>query len=882
MPSGEDRREDRPDLASDAKPIGWIAVIGSVITSVVALVPTIIAEEPAWWLIGLSVVVFVIGAIGLAVLKSIELRQRSRATTYAYRTTAAVWNSDRTDVVGYALPVTSRHLLILRSVFEEARSDENDRFVTVRWDDADAERDVAARNSRGSGPLTVLDLMPGERLPRGVRRLSVVRGHDPNKSVVADAWHPGGQRWIHGVTFKSTTSFRVEHTDRGSDVGTGLRGAPLLNEKLKLAGVVDGNDGLGPSYQMVTRDQIRQLVGDQQWWRDTGWTRPAAIAGAVVLVAALVVALPLVISGPGPCTDPTTLNVLVSTEKDGLIDELAASYEADHPDRCVDIRVAGVSSGDAAEALADNWSDAPADQLHATCPQTADESCEPRRAPVPDLWLPTSSVWPELLDDGLLGEGDPGMLAKNWKPESTSVASSILTILVPEDRLGDSLPASPTWQDLVTRASDGTHNLSMAIDDPIRSTSGMGTSVVLNQALEDMYGAGSDQAVTTLRKAIASVPKYLAGEEITQLTKRLYDDPSLMAQVDALVAQEQTAYLYNCGDPLGETSLKCTNPLKDPKRRLVAVTPDDTTYAFDHPAVEMRSLGNDSAKKHAADDFVDYLTDDDAQQRFREWGFRPASEPEKATDELEKVVGAVGTSKTIADQWPPSSDINRWREEWSNVRLPVRVLLSIDVSGSMVREGGQERRVDLPGFEDACPGGQQTNRPTYLQVAQNAALRAIDQLDDGRDSVGIDSFPPAPDPKDKSPTIRLLNTKVRGEAKSAICSLRADGNTPLYAALGDARDSVEASTSREKDQAAIVLLSDGGQFPAQRGGLSDLLADIGGEGAVPVTAVGIGSDAPVNELTRITQDTGGSLEVLKDPQDIATLDGVLVDIFKGL
>jgi len=78
----------------------------------------------------------------------------------------------------------------------------------------------------------------------------------------------------------------------------------------------------------------------------------------------------------------------------------------------------------------------------------------------------------------------------------------------------------------------------------------------------------------------------------------------------------------------------------------------------------------------------------------------------------------------------------------------------------------------------------------------------------------------------------------------------------------------------------IVLLSDGGQNPPQS--LDALMDEIGGEGAIPVIAVGIGDQAPIDVLGRLTGETGGALRNLSEPADVANLDRVLVDVFQGL
>ncbi|MGH3349613.1 MAG: substrate-binding and vWA domain-containing protein [Nocardioides sp.] len=566
----------------------------------------------------------------------------------------------------------------------------------------------------------------------------------------------------------------------------------------------------------------------------------------------------------------TALSVVVSTEKDGLIEEMAADFNDEYRGEdggCAEVEVFGVNSGEAAEAIADGWVAPPDDRLE--CKVDDPEDCEVVGARKPDLWLPTESVWPKLLAAGELGEDGAGELAEN-DGEWTSVASSVLTILMPEARR-EKLSGSPDWDELLTKAAGG--ELSIAIDDPIGSTSGMATSVALNEAL--VADHNEEDAVGLLRDAIASVPDELAGEDITRLMNRVYQNPDLLAQMDAVVAQEQTAYLYNCQDPLGSDDFSCRDPVTDEDRRMVAVSPDDTIYAFDHPAVPMASLDSDDAKRAASEAFVEHLRTRKAQQEFRAWGFRAAGEPEKVTDELQDVVDADDVESVTP--WPEPKTVNQWRHQWQNVRLPVRVLLSVDTSGSMEQINGQDRRVRLDGFTDACTD-EKTDNPTYLQVAKSAALNAIGELKDGRDSVGLDWFPLAG--KDTSTEIKPLSGATRAQLKREICELTAFGETPLYDAIRDGSASVDASETEVSDRTVIVLLSDGGQNPPQS--LDALMEEIGGEGAVPVIAVGIGDQAPIDVLGRLTEETGGALRNLSEPADVANLDRVLVDVFQGL
>ncbi|MGH3087962.1 MAG: substrate-binding and vWA domain-containing protein [Rubrobacteraceae bacterium] len=870
---------DQPRNLLDVKPWARTSVIGAAAIGVLGFVQSALLGQA-----GIVTVVAGASCVVLAVILNAwvawdEARKRAIPAASAALTMTAYLKDEAGSVVGYAFPVTKRHLMtseavVLAASGESTLSDEL--FLKVIWmPPGEESREVVVTPLPGG--YVLLTLMPELKLPRQVKRASLVRRHVEKALVVAEAWHGDDIRELGGRAHAVGGHNRVVNLDdEKSATGDELIGAPLLQDgNQRVVGVLDGMDDKGrPRYLPLTQDKARELVGGASWWRSTGWVVPVAVTAAVALLAAI---QPVVsfgdIGGLGPAeckSEATTLNVVVSTEKDGLIRQMAADFEDDFRGEdgvCADVEVFGVNSGEATEAIAKGWVAPPDERLK--CPADDPENCEVVKARKPDLWLPTESVWPKLLAAGELGDGGPDQLAEH-EGEWTSVASSILTILMPEAKR-EKLSASPDWDELVTKAAR--EQLAIAIDDPIGSTSGMATSVALNEALVAEHG--EDPAVGLLRDAIASVPEALAGEDITRLMDRVYQDTDLLEQMDAVVAQEQTAYIYNCKDPLGSDDFSCDSTVEDKGRRMVAVAPNDTIYGFDHPAVPMASLDSDDAKREVSEAFVEYLTTDEAQKMFREWGFREAGKPGQATKELEDVVSAVDVDKVT--DWPEPRNVNKWRQQWKNVRLPVRVLLSVDTSGSMEQIDGQDRRVALEGFTDVCTG-KVTDNPTYLQVAKSAALNAIGELEDERDSVALDPFPPAG--TDTTTKIMPLSGPTRSQLKGKVCGLEAFGETPLYDALRDANASIEAAETETSDRTVIVLLSDGGQNPPQD--FDALMEEVGGEGAVPVIAVGIGDQAPIDELSRLTEGTGGALRNLSAPGDVANLDHVLVDVFQGL
>ncbi|MBO0610305.1 VWA domain-containing protein [Myceligenerans salitolerans] len=878
-----------------------VAVLGAV----VGVVQQALLEGVQPWVIPVVVVLALVSAGTTAVALRIRSRAEHTALTRpdlsaARHATATIW-SESGRIAGYGFLVADRCVLTLPEVVNAAldrapeETSEPDGWLRCTWEaDPDCRLEARVRAwhpgafdlpdtvapTRAGFAVLVLDddeTLPGHVLP------VALKSPEESVRVEVEAWGEDAPLQASGAAHRRTSDLWT--VVRGTGAGAPeLGGAPVLRTyDMNVVGMVNGRvdaDGSGGavSFVPVKRPAIQDAVdalaavgagavataasaGPGPRRLLTAWWAPAAVAVLAAVLVVAVVRWPGAVGSPPACAgEEVPLNVVVGTEKDGLVRELAADFAERYryqETRCADIDVSGVSSGVAADALEDAWISPPENQL---APGTT--------APRPDVWMPTSSVWPRQL------AATPGgiQLAGDWQADMTTVASSVLAVLMTEEKRDTLLGGGTvTWAELVERAADG--QLTLALDDPVRSTSGMATSVALNQALADM---GEDATVYRLRNAIASVPDELAGQEITKLMSALHDDPAALAQMDAVVAQEQTAVLFDCGSPLGVPPLDCDDVPANPAERLVAVQPADGTYAFDHPVVPLAPTDDDAARRAVAEAFATYLaTDSHAQAEFRAWGFRPPGDPVTTTDELERIVDAAPAAGI--DEWPDAATIRRYQEQWQSVRLPVRVHLTIDNSNSMTKAGS---RAEVPGFQDPCTGAP-TNHPDYLQLAKKATLDALERLDDGRDSVSVDAFPR---PRGWTPTtMRTLDEDLRRDLRAAVCALDGNGgSTPLYDTIADAQRLMgeEASKPGPPSSTAVVVLSDGAQFPA--GDLGALLDGIDGETAEPVISVAIGAEAPVDELVRIGDATGGAVRDLRSPEGVGDLDTVLVDVFSGL
>jgi Ca-activated chloride channel family protein len=494
--------------------------------------------------------------------------------------------------------------------------------------------------------------------------------------------------------------------------------------------------------------------------------------------------------------------VSVSTEKDELLGELATAYnEADRTfgdDACATVTASGLTSGVAMAALASGW---PADLAQNT--------------PVPQVWLPTSSMWVDLLRHGGGGKAvAPGPLP--------SITTSALVIAMPA-RMADAMRSRDDdvgWSDILSLARDGRGwgalghpewgPFVLGRDNPHFSTSGLAASVATYfAALGRVDGIteadlGNGEVTAFVRGIDASVLRY--GNEATEFMQSLYDEDRKAGggvdqpYVSAVVIQEQLAYLYNKGAPTGDLAKLATG--KAPNEKLVAVQPSEGTVRLDHPFVVLSSAS--SAQRAAAADFSAFLIEDAQQQRFRELGFRDLSRPAQPTEQLAKTVGVSTHDRQQFIKVPEPKVLAAIQQAWDGTRKSARVLLVLDVSGSM--NDDVDPKVPASG--------------TKLARLKPAAKQGLTLLGD-EDQVGIWTFA-------DNRTVRLPISRVgdvRSRLGGIIDGLTAADDTALYATTRAAKDELQRTLDHERIN-AIVLLSDGINNPPDDAGRAALLAAV--------------------------------------------------------
>jgi Ca-activated chloride channel homolog len=573
------------------------------------------------------------------------------------------------------------------------------------------------------------------------------------------------------------------------------------------------------------------------------------------------------------CTTRVPLNVNASTEKADLLRVIANEYNQIgrvFDGKCATVEVSKTTSGDAMEAIARGW-DPKVDGV-----------------PVPQAWAPTTSLWRRLLEQR--GKGD---LVQG---EEQSITRSVLVVAMPKpmaDVLRANNGATLGWSDLL-KLSTAPHGwasipgakpewgaFKLARDNPHRSTSGLvATAATYYAATKTVTGKDPTPAdlenpdVTSFVHGVeSSVFRY--GDDSTEFMGVLYDEDQRNAQApphfSAIVVQEQLAYLYNKGTPRGDpTQIGKGNK---PNTPLVAIHPQDGTMKLDHPFLVLANASGD--QRAAAADFRRFLREPEQQDRFTNFGFRNLNGA--ANDDLARTVQVDRNAPSTAID-PPSADLLvQMVKGWDGARRKARVLLVLDVSGSM----------NDPADRSAV--GSALAEKSRLDLVKPAAVEGIKLLA-ADDEIGLWTFStgePLPY-KEQVPIGRVAD--VRQRIIDVINGIvRGDGNTALFRTTHAAQKKMLATFDHKRIN-AVVLLSDGanlepGHPSAESQSLDLLLSRLDAEqveNSVRVFTIPYGNadeGSHVETLAKIARASKAATYDASNPKDIGK---VFVEVFRNL
>ncbi|MDQ1247627.1 MAG: Ca-activated chloride channel [Actinomycetota bacterium] len=598
----------------------------------------------------------------------------------------------------------------------------------------------------------------------------------------------------------------------------------------------------------------------------------APLIVAVLVGVALIVTLRLVFAGgddggggnaSGGTTDTarsdcTEVVVAASSEKAGLLSELAGQWNDTGPQvdgRCVYATVVSKASGGAAQALAE---------------PTWDEAVE---GPRPDIWSPASSSWAGLTRQWRTEQDLPEILPA----DAGSVAQTPLVIAMPRP-MAEALgwpDQQIGWSDLAALAKDpagwgakghpewGPFKLGKT--NPNFSTSGLNATI---GAYFAATGVSSD--LTSAQVADPQTKAFVGALENSVVH---YGDTTLtflsnmqtaaqqgrgLTYVSAVTVEEKSVLDFNQGNPTGNPATLGEQPT--PKTPLVAVYPKEGTLLSDNPWYILDAEWVDATKSAAGAQLLTYLQSDDAQARFQAAGFRDyQGEPGEVLTQANGFLPA-GPGSVLAPPSPPV--LQSVLASWDELRKRARVLMVLDVSGSM---------------GEPVDSGQ-----TKLELAAQATSQAVDGFADN-DEVGLWAFSTDRGPGGE-PWIDLVGIgpagQTRSEIQRVVAGLRPDGGTALYATTRQAQRQMLAALDTSRIN-AIVLLSDGRNEYPPDDNLDSLLRQLQGESAdttVRVFTIGYGEGADPEVLQAIAEASAGAYYDATDP---ATIDQVLTSVISN-
>ena len=610
------------------------------------------------------------------------------------------------------------------------------------------------------------------------------------------------------------------------------------------------------------------------------WRRRLRLTGLAATVAVLTAACSCSVkdggqSATGDFGDPgdcTVVDMAVSSEKIDLLTSLAKSFNGSDAAKfdggCAFVRPYSKSSGGAAEILAQGWTD-------------SSEGAQPV------IWSPAASSWGQILNQRLSNAGQPAMVG-----DAVSLQVTPLVIAMPKpmaDALG--YPAKPVgWADIaaLSTSPDGWAayghpewgSFKLGKTNPNFSTSGL--SALIGQAYaatgktRDLSVEDLDSATNaTFASQVESAVVHYGDITMTFLNNWFRTDRSgtSLTYASAVAVEEKSVIDYNQGNPDGV--LQPGEVARKPRIPLVAIYPKEGTIYSDSPLYILDAAWVDDTEKKAAATFVDYAQQPEAQRQALQYGFRPGNPDVAVAAPITKANGVDPDQPSTLLQVPDPPVMIRLLEKWKEQRKTARVLLVLDVSGSM-----QE-----PADPDDPDG------PTRMDLAKEVAITALDEFNPS-DEVGLRIFTSNLGPGEDQSYLDLLPVQPMSTNRERLANLIRDqyplNATPLYDVALSSFQTMADSYDDSRIN-AVVLLTDGmnddgnpnDDFQQLETLVSELRQGTQGESSKPVRifTIAYGKGADLDTLKQIAEASTAAAYDASDPTSINKVFTAVVSNF---
>ena len=564
------------------------------------------------------------------------------------------------------------------------------------------------------------------------------------------------------------------------------------------------------------------------------------------------------------------VDAAVSSEKIDLLGDLAEDFNdsgADVDGTCIDVEVQKVASGVAAQRLADGW-------------DTATDG------PRPTIWSPASSAWGQILDQRLAAEGKAPMAT-----DPVSFMNTPLVIAMPEP-MATALgwpDKSIGWSDILALSrseagwADYGHpewgRFRLGKTNPNYSTSGLHALIAQTYAATGKTDglSSEDLANPTVQqygRDIESSVVHYGDITMTFLNNWFRADRrgTALNYASAVAVEEKSVIDYNAGNPDGV--LDQGEKPREPRTKLVAIYPTEGTLYSDNPLYILDADWVSGEQRQAAEQFQDFVMQPKNQEKVLKFGFRPGNS-DVAVGAPVSVENGVDPNQPQTLLEVPSGEVMvQLLDSWAEQRKGARVMLVIDVSGSM--------------GDPADPSD--SSGPTKLDLAKQAVIDGLDQFK-ADDLVGVRVFTSGIDGgaanyQDLAPVQPIGPNRER--IKSQVDSLTPLNGTPLYEVTQVSYDDMLQGYDPALINAVIVLTdgrNDDGDATDDRKQLDALVADVkdnnDGENSRPVRifTIAYGGDTNPGELKRISEASNATAYTATDATTINDVFAAVVSNF---
>lgn len=573
-------------------------------------------------------------------------------------------------------------------------------------------------------------------------------------------------------------------------------------------------------------------------------------------------------AGGGRCVK---VDAVVSSEKIQLLGDLARSFNASGATvdgRCISVAVQKLASGAATSALADGWDSAV-------------------NGPRPVIWSPASSAWGQILNQRLSATGQPAMAPRDPAPFMVTP----LVIAMPQP-MATALgwPGKPIgWSDILTlsRSRTGWADygrpewglFKLGKTNPNYSTSGLNALIAQTYAATGKTAGLSAEdlnnpTVVQYGQDIESSVVHYGDITMTFLNNWFRADQrgTALNYASAVAVEEKSVIDYNAGNPDGVLD-QGEKPRK-PRIPLVAIYPTEGTLYSDNPVFILKADWVSSQQARAAAQFQRFVQEPGNQQQVLKFGFRPGNPAVKVASPVATANGVDPAQPQTLLEVPSGGVMDQVLKRWAQQRKGARVMLTLDVSGSMGDPANPNN-----------PGG-----PTKLDLAKQAVAAGLDNFK-AEDLVGLRIFTSDVDGKgatfqDLAPVAPI--GPVREKLRTQVQSLTPLNATPLYEVTGESYQTMLAGYDPALINAVVVLtdgMNDDGAPADDRRQLDGLVTTVragsDGENSRPVRifTVAYGRDTNPAELKRIAEASNATVYQATDATTINDVFAAVVSNF---